>query len=231
LLIKCFLIVYFFLNRFYDCLHEQPYKSNSFVIWESFNSIGVKCFAYLPCSESGEEKDKQEEALWKSLGHRQTGNCSRGSRVAVFDSIFDYYSHLDEQLDLVQRYNVKQQLLTQSERFFSSRKRSFKCNYMFENLPRKMADNFDKNFIRNFAAANTTATTTTTTKESGLKTPSSTLAKMTNTPSPMKRVRRSAPTIRTDQHGHISLLEYPILVTCLILSFILFIGIYILILA
>jgi hypothetical protein len=93
---------------FYECLHEKPYKSNSYYIWSSFDSLEVKCFAYLPCEEN--ENEDAYDNIWTNKGHRKVGKCHNGSRVMIYDNIRDYSNFiktnlLNDQLEKVFSYD------------------------------------------------------------------------------------------------------------------------------
>ena len=90
---------------FRDCLHEKPYKENSYTIWSRYELLKVKCFAYLPCDEEESETEKFKNIYEKKL-NRQTGTCFEGARVMVFKSIDDYTEYLKENLHQDQLLSV-----------------------------------------------------------------------------------------------------------------------------
>ncbi len=128
-------------DRFRDCLHEEPYKKHSYFIWSSFKSIGVKCFAYVPC-EANDYVDKM------FVKKRQTGKCFDGLKVMVFDSTEDYNQYMTSQLDISHLITINENLLNQSDQFTPIRKKNFKCYPFFSYFPEKMAQSFAKRYLK-----------------------------------------------------------------------------------
>ena len=236
--------------RFHDCLNEKPFNENSLFIWDSFYSIGVKCFAYLPCSSSSNSSTTTIPTtissavsgldygqFWKNLAHRQTGVCSNGSRLVLFDSIFDYADYMTTNLNVNQLNEVKSQLVTQSEQFFSPRKRNFKCNYMFSNFTNMIAQNFAKNFLKtSMNKTNENQVSNNKTVESDKVEDKKNTAEILNDlgkSSNADRLRAvkvkrslSSSNSKPARHASLSKVEYPIIITCFILSFVVFTGLF-----
>jgi hypothetical protein len=122
-------------------LHEEPYKKHSYFIWSSFKSIGVKCFAYVPC----EANDYVDKIFVKK---RQTGKCFDGIKVMVFDSIEDYNQYMSNQLDISQLNSIKENLLNKSDQFTPIRKKNFKCYPYFSYFPEKMEQRFAIRYLK-----------------------------------------------------------------------------------
>lgn len=193
------------------------------------------------------------QQFWKNLGHRQTGTCTNGSRVVLFDSITDYSEYISANLVSVeQRLEVKTQLLTRAERFFSPRKRTFKCNYMFANFTRLIAENFGKRFIKpheiilpnrtNGTRENVTMLVGTKnnnktdekiveSKQSALKPSLLMAAKSQSSASRVKRsIGKSKPSNVGGGGGArqqvYTAIQYPVIITCFVLSFVVFTGLF-----
>lgn len=240
------------MTRFHDCLNEKPFNDNSLFIWDSFYSIGVKCFAYLPCSSSSNSSTTTTTStptpttissttgldyrqFWKNLAHRQTGVCSNGSRLVLFDSIFDYADYMTTNLNVNQLNEVKSQLLAQSEQFFSPRKRNFKCNYMYSNFTNMIAQNFAKNFLKTSANKTNENQVNNKTVESDKIDDKKNTAEILNDPGKSSADRLGAVKVKRSlsssnskpaRHASLSKAEYPIIITCFVLSFIVFTGLF-----
>ncbi|CAF0783881.1 unnamed protein product [Brachionus calyciflorus] len=126
---------------FFRCLHEMPYKVHSYEIWASYESLHIKCFSYMPCSNQTDEHDN----IWMEKGSRDTGDCLNGTRVMVFDSIADYSEFINENLRLNQMIEINKKLITDQNRFYS--KTNYKCAHSFPKLTEKIADNFESEFL------------------------------------------------------------------------------------
>jgi hypothetical protein len=144
-------------------LHDEPYKPNSRVIWESYETIGVKCFAYFPC---------KNERIWQNVKRRETGECVNDFKLLLFDSIFDYANYIEENFARADREHTRDMLLANRDVYFSARKRNFKCNHLFPNFSLDIAQSFEKRYFPTEKEATTAgpeekeevaATTTTTT--------------------------------------------------------------------
>ncbi|CAF0832716.1 unnamed protein product [Brachionus calyciflorus] len=126
---------------FFNCLHEKPYKAHSYEIWTQYETLNIKCFSYMPCNEKTDEYDN----IWKQKGSRDTGECSNGTRVMVFESINDYLEFTNENIRLSQMIEINKKLITDHERFDSKTK--YKCAHSFPKIKQKLADNFESEFL------------------------------------------------------------------------------------
>lgn len=123
-------------------MHELPYKPHSYEIWESFSSLNVKCFSYLPCSDNDEHRN-----IWETTKKRDTGECVNGSRVMVFDSILDYSDFIVE-LKLSQKLEINKRLIADKKKYIPPNKQKFKCFYLFSKFWEKISNNFESEFLK-----------------------------------------------------------------------------------
>lgn len=149
-------------NIFYDCLHNEPYKRGSYLVWESYSELNIKCFAYLPCHDNSTAYDN----IWNMEKERDTGACHDGMKVAVFDTIFDYQSFMENVITIEQKWIIRHALETRVDTFMSLIKKKAPCTYVFPNNTQKIIQSFER-FMKNepkTSPETTTMTTTTTVK-------------------------------------------------------------------
>jgi hypothetical protein len=58
-------------------------EENSNYIWTFYESLEMKCFALLPCTDNTQN-------IWMENNYRKTGKCESDLRVMIFNSIQDY---------------------------------------------------------------------------------------------------------------------------------------------
>lgn len=133
----------FIFIRFHDCLNSKPYKRGSYEIWSSFETIGVKCFAYLPCDDNSTLHDN----IWSQTEHRRLGSCHKGFKVTIFDFINDYSKFIETVLTTKQKHIVKAALRERSEQFMSLHKQTSPCVHKFPNNTRNMITSFTSKFL------------------------------------------------------------------------------------
>ena len=106
-------------KSFHDCLHQKPYKENSYTIWSRWELLKLKCFAYMPCNEN--ETDDEFSNIHANKLNRQTGTCKHGAQVMVFDSTDDYVYYMRVILNKKQLFlvNTKQYLLLKKKNCFN----------------------------------------------------------------------------------------------------------------
>ncbi len=158
---------YFQSKSFNECLNAKPYKKGSYFIMETyFVELAVKCFAYLPCSNSSSSHDN----LWNMDKNRRAGQCHNGFKVTVFDSIEDYSEFMHAKPTLAQKEIIKHALETNVDAFMSDAKKSAKCLSTFPDEHLRIVDMFTRTFLSKSepAPAPEATTTTTTTTEDNL---------------------------------------------------------------
>lgn len=126
---------------FHDCLHEKPYKEGSNYMWSSFTSLGVKCFAYLPCNSN------MSAGIWQIGSKRRTGNCTNNLRVVEFNSVKDYQTFFENKIKLEPLQTVHQILETQFKSFITEWKQQQPCFKQFPKYSSDIAANFANQFI------------------------------------------------------------------------------------
>jgi len=129
---------------FHDCLNSKPYKRGSYEIWSSFETIGVKCFAYLPCDDNSTIHDN----IWNETKDRRLGTCHKGFKVTIFDFIHDYAHFIENVLTKNQKHIVKTALRERSEHFMSLHKATSPCVHKFPNTTEDMIRSFTSRFIQ-----------------------------------------------------------------------------------
>lgn len=127
---------------FKNCLHEEPIKTGSPKIWHSFNTLGIKCYSFFPCSNGF-------ETFWNNLNDRETGSCNEGVKVVVFNSIDDYMSYLTDNLNKDELVLEKNLLSLNLDKFYIAKTMKIKfescLNETYE-FKTKVVDSFTNSF-------------------------------------------------------------------------------------